>query len=230
MYKYKELIYLLIIYENYIMKVKKFTFNPFQENTYILYDKTHECIIIDPGCYEKNEREEIKKFISENNLEIKKIINTHCHIDHILGNQFIHEKWGANLYIHSLDMPLLENAKSTADLYGLKKYINSPNPIKFLKENQTIKFGVTELKILFTPGHAPGHICLYNKKNNILIAGDVIFQGSIGRTDLPGGNYNILINSIKTKILCLPDITQIYCGHGPSTNLKYEIEHNPFLQ
>ena len=212
------------------MKIQKFTFNPFQENTYILYDETNECIIIDPGCYEKNEREKVKQFISDNNLEIKKIINTHCHIDHILGNQFIHKEWNVNLYIHSLDVPLLENAEKTANLYGLTEYIKSPKPMYFLKENQIIRFGVTELKILFTPGHAPGHICLYNKKNNILIAGDLIFQGSIGRTDLPGGNYNTLINSIKTKILSLPDITQIYCGHGPVTNLKYEIDNNPFLQ
>ena len=212
------------------MNIKSFTFNPFQENTYVVYDESKECIIIDPGCYAAQEQEDLKRFIDEKALAPVKLINTHCHIDHILGNQFVSEKWNLELYMHKLEIPLLEKASEIGEMYGLKEYKGSPFPKHFLDEKDILTFGKSKFNILFTPGHAPGHICLYNKENNLLVAGDVIFQGSIGRTDLPGGNHETLINSIITKLFPLPNSTQIFCGHGPSTNLGYEKEHNPFLQ
>ena len=212
------------------MKIKSFTFNPFQENTYIVYDNTKECIIIDPGCYTKQEQKILHQFIINEELQPVKLINTHCHIDHILGNKFVSKQWNIQLNIHKGDLPLLESAESISRMYGLDNYEGSPYPKYFLDEHNMLNFGESSFEILFTPGHAPGHICLYNRKNNLLISGDVIFQKSIGRTDLPGGDYNTLIHSIKNKLFPLPNETQIFCGHGPATNLGYEKNHNPFLE
>ena len=212
------------------MKVKRFVFNPFQENTYVLYDESKECVIIDPGCYEKAEEEELENFISENGLKPVALLNTHCHIDHILGNQFVAEKWGVELQMHKDDLPLLENAGQVSKMYGLQNYSGSPFPKHLLKEGDKFTFGESKLDVIFTPGHAPGHICFYSEKHNFIISGDVIFQMSIGRTDLPFGDFDTLIKSITEKIFPLPGQTQIHCGHGPSTVLNYEREHNPFLQ
>ena len=212
------------------MKIKSFTFNSFQENTYVVYDDTKECIIIDPGCYTEEERTILKRFITSESMNPVKLINTHCHIDHILGNKFASEQWDLELYMHKKDLPLLENAGNIGKMYGLEDYEGSPYPKHFLNQGDTLTFGKSNFEILFTPGHSPGHICLYSKENNLLIAGDVIFQRSIGRTDLPGGDHSTLINSIMTHLFPLPNKTQVFCGHGPSTNLGYEKEHNPFLQ
>jgi len=212
------------------MKIETFIFNPFQENTYIIYDTTKECIIIDPGCYTSNEKAILKQFITNNKLKPVKLINTHCHIDHILGNKFVSDEWNIDLYMHKEDLPLLENVSNIAEVYGFKDYEPSPFPKYFLSQKKKITFGKSNFNVLFTPGHAPGHICLYNKENNILISGDVIFQKSIGRTDLPGGDYETLINSIKKNILPLPNETQIFCGHGPSSILNFEKQHNPYLR
>ena len=212
------------------MKVKSFTFNPFQENTYVIYDETKECIIIDPGCYNEKERTELRTFITSEGLKPVKLINTHCHIDHVLGNKFTSELWDLELFMHEEDLPLLEDAGNISKIYGLEDYEGSPSPKHFLTQGDILNFGESSFNILFTPGHAPGHICLYSQKNNLLIAGDVIFQRSIGRTDLPGGDHNTLINSISTKLFPLPNKTQVFCGHGPSTTIGYEKEYNPFLQ
>ena len=212
------------------MKIKSFTFNPFQENTYIIYDKTKECLIVDPGCYTEEEKNILKEFITKQKLTPTKLINTHCHIDHILGNKFVHQQWGVPLYIHKADLPLLENAKKISEMYGFENYEDSPLPQHYLEEQNIITCGKSSFNILFTPGHAPGHICLLNKKNNIIISGDVIFKNSIGRTDLPGGDHNTLMNSIMKKIFPLPHETQIFCGHGPITSLGSEKKYNPFLQ
>jgi glyoxylase-like metal-dependent hydrolase (beta-lactamase superfamily II) len=211
------------------MKIKSFTFNPFQENTYVVYDDTKECIIIDPGCYTDKERDELRRFITSEGLKPVKLINTHCHIDHVLGNKFTSELWDLELYMHKEDLPLLENAGNIGKMYGFEDYEGSPYPKHFLAQDDTLTFGESSFKILFTPGHAPGHICLYSKKNNLLIAGDVLFNRSIGRTDLPGGDYNTLIKSIKTKLLPLDENTIVYCGHGPSTSIGKEKMSNPFL-
>ena len=212
------------------MKLKSFTFNQFYENTFIVSDSTNDCIIIDPGCYSNDEKNILKKYIEENNLNPVKLINTHCHIDHILGNKFVAKTWGVNLETHQNDIELLENSAEIARLYGFIDYEKSPSTTQFLNEGDTVEFGNSKLKILYTPGHAPGHISLYSKEEKFIISGDVLFKSSIGRTDLPGGDFNVLIESIKTKILCLDDDTVVYCGHGPATTVGFERENNPFLK
>ena len=211
------------------MNIKIFTFNQFFENTFIISDSTNECIIIDPGCYDKNEKQILQDYILSNNLVPTRLINTHCHIDHILGNNFVSKTWDLELEIHYKDIDLLKNSKNIADLYGFVNYEKSPITNKFLVEGDIIEFGKSQLEVLFTPGHAPGHISLYSKNENFIISGDVLFNNSIGRTDLPGGNYNTLIDTIKNKILCLDDSTVVYCGHGPSTTVGKERINNPFL-
>ena len=211
------------------MNIKIFTFNQFFENTFIISDSTNECIIIDPGCYNKNEKQILQDYILSNNLVPTKLLNTHCHIDHILGNNFVSKTWDLELEIHHKDIDLLKNSKNIADLYGFVNYENSPITNKFLVEGDIIEFGKSKLEVLFTPGHAPGHISLYSKNENFIISGDVLFNNSIGRTDLPGGNYSTLIDTIKSKILCLDDSTVVYCGHGPSTTVGKERINNPFL-
>ena len=212
------------------MNIRTFTFNPFQENTYVIYEDHNDCIIVDPGCYTNEEENELSDFIKSKRLKPTKLINTHCHIDHVLGNKFVQERWGIDLYINKLEIPILESANDIAVNYGFNNYLHCKYPKYFIDEKTIIKLNNTSFQILFTPGHSPGHICLYNKKENILIGGDLIFKESVGRTDLPGGDYNTLIKSIKEKILVLNDKTKIYCGHGSSTILKWEKEHNPFLK
>ena len=158
------------------MKIKSFTFNNFQENTYILYDETNECIIIDPGCYSEEEKKILSEFVINNKLNPLKLINTHCHIDHVLGNQYVSKKWSLDLYLHIDSKPLLEQTKNISKVYGFYDFEESPEPKYYLEHKQIIKFGLQEIIILHTPGHAPGHICLYNKKSNLLIAGDLIFK------------------------------------------------------
>ena len=211
------------------MKVKSFTFNQFQENTFVVYDKTKECLIIDPGCYSENERTELRTFIMSEGLKPVKLINTHCHIDHVLGNKFVSELWDLELYMHKEDLPVLKNVKDISGFFGFENYEKSPSPKHFLAQGDTLNFGDSSFDILFTPGHAPGHICLLSKKDEIIIAGDVLFNGSIGRTDLPGGDYDTLIESIKTKLLPLDENTIVYCGHGRSTSIGKEKMNNPFL-
>ena len=211
------------------MKVKSFTFNQFQENTFVVYDNTKECLIIDPGCYSENERTELRTFIMSEGLKPVKLINTHCHIDHVLGNKFVSELWDLELYMHKEDLPVLENVKDISGFFGFENYERSPSPKHFLAQGDTLNFGDSSFDILFTPGHAPGHICLLSKKDGFIIAGDVLFNGSIGRTDLPGGDYDKLIESIKTKLLPLDENTIVYCGHGPSTSIGKEKMNNPFL-
>ncbi|MDB0006522.1 MBL fold metallo-hydrolase [Flavobacteriales bacterium] len=213
-----------------MIKIQSFTFNGFQENTYVLFDESKKCIIIDPGCYEQNEKLELERFIVDNELEPVKLINTHCHIDHVLGNRFVAEKWSLDLEMHELDLPTLHSVKDYCQLYGFHNYEESPEPSTFLKEGDKIHFGNSSLDVLFTPGHAPGHIVLYSNEQHFVIGGDVLFQMSIGRTDLPGGDYDTLINSIKDKLLPLDEQTKVYSGHGPSTTIGYEKTNNPFLK
>lgn len=211
------------------MQIKQFIFNPYSENTYILYDETKQCAIIDPGCYEAKERAALIDFITKEKLTPTLFLNTHCHIDHILGNWYIAEQYKLPLHAHELEVAALE----ATNVYGPTMGINvTPSPVieAFLKDDDTINFGNTELKVLFAPGHSPGSICFYNKNSNTLIGGDVLFQMSIGRTDLPGGDYNTLIKSINEKLWTLPDNTSVYCGHGPSTNIGFEKKNNPFLK
>lgn len=200
------------------------------ENTFIVYDQTKECIIIDPGCYSIEEKEELLSFININQLKPTLLINTHCHIDHIFGNNFVNKKWNTRLVINKLELEILKSAHVVAQSYGFNNYEPSPQPSKYITEGDIITFGKSELKVLFTPGHAPGHISLYSKKDEFIISGDVLFMNSIGRTDLPGGDYETIIKTIKNKLLTLPKQTKVYCGHGSETTIDNEKNNNPFLR
>ncbi|MFD2514736.1 MBL fold metallo-hydrolase [Pontibacter locisalis] len=211
------------------MTVTCLTFNPFQENTYLLHDDTKECVVIDPGCYEKHEQEELKKFVKDNDLKVVRLLNTHCHIDHVLGNKFVADTYNVPLEIHPDEEQILRAVPTYAPNYGFQLYAEQL-PEKYLKEGDIVKFGNTELEVILAPGHAPGHVVFYNKPEKTVIGGDVLFQGSIGRTDLPGGDFDTLIQSIKTKLFTLPDDVTVYSGHGPETTIGYEKKYNPFLR
>lgn len=211
-----------------MITINTFTYNGFQENTYVLTDETNEAVIIDPGCYSTTEQTELYNFIKNNNLNPVKLLNTHCHIDHILGNNFVATKFGVELYIHQLDLPTLHATTEYGHLYGFT-VDKSPEPAHFLKDGDVVKFGNSTLEVIFTPGHAPGHVVFVNHEQRFVINGDVLFRGSIGRTDLPGGNHQTLIDSIKTKLFTLPDDYVVHTGHGPTTTIGYEKKYNPFL-
>ena len=210
-----------------MLQVKKFIFNPFMENTFVLYDETNECIIIDPGCFEKEEEKQLVEFIENNNLNVIKLINTHCHIDHVLGNAFVMEKFNVPLIIHSIEEAMLKAVKTYASNYGFFQYQDS-TPDAFFDEGDQVSFGKQLLNVLFVPGHSPGHIALYHEESKTLIGGDVLFENSIGRTDLPGGDFDTLIDSIHRKFFTLPDDVKVYCGHGAETSIGFEKRTNPF--
>lgn len=203
-------------------------FNPFQENTYVLFDESKDCVIIDPGCYDDAERKELKAFIEGNNLKPVRLLNTHCHIDHVFGNKFVSESWNLGPEINEKDLPTLHALLDVAHLYQLNVE-KSPEPVKFIDEGDVISFGNSKLEILFTPGHSRGSVCFYNREEKFVIGGDVLFYGSIGRTDLPGGDHQTLLNSIREKLFSLPDDFTVYPGHGPETKIGYEKRSNPFL-
>ena len=210
-----------------MLQIKHFEFNPFQENTYVLYDETRACVIIDPGCSNKQEEDQLKKFIECHNLSVTQLINTHCHIDHVLGNAFVKRTFGVRLFIHKIEKPLLRAVKTYAPNYGFFVYQDT-EPDGFINEDDVLQVGNETLKILFVPGHSPGHVAFYHEQSQSLISGDVLFYNSIGRTDLPGGDHDTLINSIHQKIFTLPDEVTVYCGHGPVTKIGYEKRTNPF--
>src|SRR5687768_181131 len=213
----------------FTMTVTGLTFNPFSENTYLLHDETKECVIVDPGCSTAAEKAKLKQFVEDNGLKVVKLLNTHCHIDHVLGNKFVADTYNVGLEMHEADLPTLRAIPAYAPNYGIVDY-EEVLPGTFLAENDTVFFGNTELKVIFAPGHAPGHIVFYDEKGKNLIAGDVLFQRSIGRTDLPGGDFDTLISSIKTKLFVLPDAVKVYPGHGPATTIGEEKRENPFLR
>ncbi len=212
-----------------MIQIQSFTFNLFSENTYLLFDETKECIIIDPGMQSPQEENTVKKFIEEKGLRLVQLLNTHCHIDHVFGNQFIKNTYNLKLQIHKLDVPTLSACKMAAQMYNIHPFAVSEADI-FLTEQDTVKFGNSELEILFVPGHAPGHLAFVNKAQEFVIGGDVLFRESIGRTDFPGCNHQDLINSIRTKLFTLGDNYTVYSGHGVTTTIGYEKKYNPFLQ
>jgi hydroxyacylglutathione hydrolase len=211
-----------------MIKIKTFIFNPFQENTYLLSDETGDCIIIDPGCYDPDEKKTLSDYIAQNNLKCKILVNTHCHIDHILGNAYIESLYHPEIAAHNNDVFLLDDANKYAQIFGFV-VDQPPAPTMFLKENTELKFGNSTLKILHVPGHSPGSIALYSPEQNFVIVGDVLFRGSIGRTDLTKGNYDHLLESIYKKLMTLPPDTVVFSGHGPKTTIHEEALSNPFL-
>ncbi|GJM30678.1 MAG: MBL fold hydrolase [Cyclobacteriaceae bacterium] len=211
-----------------MLQLESFVFGPFQENTYVLYDdNSGDGIILDPGCYQDHENQQLLEFVTDNRINITKIVNTHCHIDHVLGNEFAKVKFNAPLAIPEGEQEVYRAVKSYAPVYGFPKYKESEID-EFIDESDVLRFGEISLEIMLVPGHSPGHLAFYHKDSKICIGGDVLFQGSIGRTDLPGGDHQTLINSIHTKMFLLPDDVTVYCGHGPPTTIGEEKKSNPF--
>lgn len=210
------------------MQIKKFVFNPFQVNTYLLYDQSGECVIIDAACAESREEEELYHFIRNKGLKPVYLLSTHQHIDHILGNDYVSETYDLPLTAHADGLVYLTNALEYAQSFGLKLG-KVCQPTRFLEDEQTIRFGQSSLKVLHTPGHALGSVCFLSEEDGFVIAGDVLFYQSIGRTDLPGGDYDVLKQSIWGKLFVLPDDTIVYPGHGPETTIGSEKESNPFV-
>ncbi len=210
-----------------MIQIHSFTFNPFEENTYILSDETGECVIVDPGCYTEEEKKKLSDFISSNQLKPVKLLLTHTHIDHVLGNNFLCGKYNLRIEMNEIEVGLLRSAALYGEMWGIQME-PSPEPTVFLKEGDEVKFGKSILQIIFTPGHSPGSICFYNKEEKFAIAGDVLFHGSIGRTDLPGGNHATLLESIREKVFPLGDDFKIYPGHGPATTIAHEKKFNPY--
>lgn len=212
-----------------MLTVKTFTFNPVQENTYLLYNDQGDCCIIDPGCYFDEEKNILRQAIENGGLKPVLLLNTHCHLDHVFGNQFVADTWGLQPHIHEKERPVLDRA-AEAGLRWQLPFVNYTGPVHLLEAGDLVKLGNDSMSVLFTPGHSPGSISFHNAAQQFVIGGDVLFQGSIGRTDLPGGDYETLIDSIKTQLLPLPDDTIVYSGHGPATTIGRERRNNPFLQ
>ncbi len=212
-----------------MINIKIFEFNPFQVNTYILYDETKECVIIDAACFDDTEKEELAGFIKKENLTPVRLLTTHFHIDHILGNSFIYEKYGLKPEIHKTGEIFVNTVKEYGLTFGLHidKVIK---PEKFIEEGDIIKFGKSELTAVYTPGHAEGSLCFVSKEPEFVITGDVLFHGSVGRSDLPTGNHKLLLENIKNKLFTLGDEYLVYPGHGPKTRIWFEKKHNPFLK
>jgi hydroxyacylglutathione hydrolase len=211
-----------------MITIKSFEFSPIQENTYVLYNEFNDCIIIDPGCYYDAEKDELVAFITDNKLKPIMLINTHCHLDHVFGNKFVAEKYNLTLQMHENEKPVLAFAPTSGLMYNMP-FDNYEGDFIYLNEGDTIKLGKDELQILLTPGHSPGSLSFYSAKNNFVISGDVLFKNSVGRSDLPGGNHEQLIKSIKEKLLVFPAETVVYSGHGPTTTIGYEKKNNPYL-
>jgi len=212
-----------------MLSVQSFTFNPFQENTYVLYNENKECCIIDPGCYFEQEQKALTQFINENSLRPALLLNTHCHIDHVFANEAVHQTYGLNLHVHPLEEGVLAFGPLTGEKYALN-FTPYTGSLKFISEKDVVTVGDDELQILFTPGHSPGSISFYSKAHKFVIAGDVLFEGSVGRTDLPGGSFSVLEESIKTKLYTLPADVVVYPGHGNSTTIGDEMKTNPFVK
>ena len=212
-----------------MLQIKSFEFSPIQENTYLLFNENKDAVIIDPGCYFEEEKEQLKNFIEENNLQPTYLLNTHCHLDHVFGNKFVSECFDLVLHLHEIEKQVLAYAPTSGLMYNMP-FDNYTGEFIFLKEGDTINLGQDELLVIEAPGHSPGHVCFYCKQQNFIIGGDVLFHRSIGRTDLPGGNHQTLINSIRNKLFVLPDETIVYSGHGEPTTIGEEKKYNPFLQ
>jgi hydroxyacylglutathione hydrolase len=208
--------------------IQAFPNNPYQENTYLLYDDSGECAIIDPGMYTAAEQNAVVNLIAQHQLKPVLLLNTHCHIDHVLGNKFVFDQYGLKPQFHEGEMAVLEAMPVWAQQSGIR-YELSPLPETYLPETGTITFGNTTLELIFAPGHSPAHLCFYSAADQVLIGGDVLFRGSIGRTDLPGGNHTQLINNIQQKLFLLPDDCTVYPGHGPETTIGFEKATNPFF-
>jgi hydroxyacylglutathione hydrolase len=212
-----------------MLTVKMFSFNPVSENTYVVYNELKEAIIIDPGCYFTEEKQKLKSFITDQQLQPVQLLNTHCHLDHVFGNKWIYETYGLELFLHPNEEQVLKVAPQSGKMWGLT-FENYEGPLHFLEHHDFIKVGEDLLKVLLAPGHSPGSICFYCEEQKFVIGGDVLFKESIGRTDLPGGNHHALLESIREQLFVLPDDVVVYPGHGDHTTIGHEKKYNPFLR
>lgn len=211
-----------------MIQIKKFIFNPFQVNTFVLYDETKECVIIDPGCSDEAESQELMDFIKKEGLKPVRMLLTHTHVDHVMGINMLEEMLGIKAEAHEAGLVFLDHTISTAATYGISIDKN-PSVDIYIKEGDEITFGKSKLDVLYTPGHADGSVCFLSRKDGFVIVGDVLFQMSIGRTDFPTGDYDLLKQNIFEKLFTLPDDTVVYSGHGPETSIGFEKSNNPFL-
>lgn len=214
----------------HIMEIKVFTFNPIQENTYVIWDDvTLKCAIIDAGNYNSAENNELRNFIENNGLKPVYLLGTHAHIDHVFGNWYVKQTWDIPYLLHKLDMPMFDRSIQMAALWQLN-YTPSPEPDGSLNHGDMIQIGETVLEVRFVPGHAPGHVIFIHHNSKTVIGGDTLFRGSIGRTDLPGGNHDLFLTKIREEMFSLPDDYTVHSGHGPETTIGYEKNNNPFFQ
>ncbi|WP_462318795.1 MBL fold metallo-hydrolase [Marinilabilia sp.] len=213
-----------------MLNIETLVFNPFQENTYIVYTGNKECAIVDPGMLFPQEEEMLEDRINSLGLTPKLLLQTHLHVDHVLGAAFVANKWGIGPMAHEGDDFLVGQAKTMAAGFGMDLKENPPAPVKHLKEGDIVELGDVKFEVIHLPGHSPGGIAFYAKNEKVLLVGDVLFKGSIGRSDLPGGNQHELIDAIRNKLLVLPDDVKVYSGHGPVTTIGEEKKTNPFLQ
>lgn len=211
-----------------MLSVYSFTFNPFQENTYIVAAPNNDCIIIDPGCFNSSEQKQLEDYIVNKGFNPVLLFNTHCHIDHVFGNDFVKFRWNIPFKAHKDDVYLLTALPVVAENYGLGKH-SSPLPDAFVNEGDAIELDGVKMELLHVPGHSPGSLCLVNHADKWIIGGDVLFRSSIGRTDLPGGDHQTLLDGIKNKLFVLPDDFSVFSGHGPVTSIGFEKKYNPFL-
>lgn len=211
-----------------MLHVAKFTFNPFEENTYVVHDGK-EAMVVDPGCWNGQEQRELETYLMDNALTPVRLVLTHAHIDHILGCAWMHKRFDLLPELHKNELHVLHSGERTAQMFGLP-YDLAPEPSHFIAAGDTLRLGAEELQVLFVPGHAPGHIALHSKGQRFVISGDVLFQNSVGRVDLPGGDMATLLHSIKQVLFPLGDDVTVYCGHGPETTIGRERKMNPFLR
>lgn len=209
--------------------IASFVFSPFSENTYVIADVSGECAIVDPGCSDPSEQRELKEYITRNGLKPVRLLNTHCHIDHVFGNAYAAREWKLTLEAHRGEIPVLESAIAVSQAFGLP-YDPSPAIGSYLEHGDIVRFGETALEVLFTPGHSPASVSFYNRAEGYVVCGDTLFSGSVGRTDLPGGNTQTLIESIERELLSLPPETRLLAGHMEETTVERESRSNPFVQ
>ena len=211
-----------------MIQIESIEFNAFQVNTYLVWDEEGKCLVVDPAFYTDEEKSSFDNLISEKELNVAGQINTHCHVDHVLGVQYIKEHYGCPVRAHSADSGLLTNAPVMGDVFGL-----TVEPIsgidQTIDDNEIVLIGNLSLQSIYVPGHSPGSLAYYSNEGGFVITGDALFQGSIGRTDLPGGDYDQLIKSIKSRLLILPPETVVYPGHGSPSTIGHELTDNPFL-
>ena len=212
-----------------MITIQDFCFSAFQENTYVLYNELKEAIIIDPGCYTRIEEKILSDFIRKENLKPTLLLNTHCHLDHVFGNNYVSETYGLTAHIHPNEQIVLDRLPEAAAKWGAPTEAYK-GPIQYIQEGEMIQFGSDAFKVLLTPGHSPGSVCFYHIEQDFMIGGDLIFKDGVGRTDLPGANPQDLIKSIREQIFPLPDSLTIYSGHGPVTTWGREKEHNPYIK